>query len=214
MAAMSAQIHSDLKTSDLLIQLVADLPGERVSLADLLDGLGERAFGALLLLLAIPNSLPLPSPPGFSTLFGIPMALLAAQMVMGYNRPRLPQFVTKRSFARQDLLAMLTRARPYMAKVERHLRPRLPSLTGRASERPIGLLILLLAIVLALPIVFGNFLPGFAILLLSLGLVEEDGGFILAGIVVAVLAVVVVSSVVLIGVEAITFALFSLLSLF
>lgn len=198
------------KTSDLLIRLIENQPGERVSLKDLFAGLGERAFGLLLLLLAIPNSLPLPSLPGVSTLFGLPMALLAAQMAMGYNQPHLPRMLVRRSVARQDLLTMLIRARPYMIRIESHIRPRLHQLTGQRAKRLVGLIIMVLAIILALPIVFGNFLPGLAILLLSLGVVEQDGGFILAGLIVSVTAVIAVSAVILIGFEAIKFALLSL----
>ena len=43
--------------------------------------------------------------------------------------------------------------------------------------------------ILALPIIFGNLLPAWAIILLALGLIEEDGVAVLIGSVVGILAV-------------------------
>ncbi|GFZ90721.1 ABC transporter permease [Elstera cyanobacteriorum] len=198
--------------SALLRRLIAEHPYERISLDDLLHGVGHRAFGLLLLLLALPNSIPLPSPPGLSTIFGLPMAIFAAQLMLGQKEPWLPAFLRKKTLPRDEILKFLDRAQPYLTKVERRLKPRASSFVGPAAERVAGLIILGLAIVLSMPIIFGNFLPAFAVLLMALAILARDGAMMVAGWVVSVIAVAVVGLVIYVGIEAVKLALFSLFS--
>lgn len=198
--------------SALLRRLIADHPYERISLDDLLHGVGHRAFGLLLLLLALPNSIPLPSPPGLSTIFGLPMAIFAAQLMLGQKEPWLPAFLRRKTLPRDEVLKFLDRAQPYLNKVERRLKPRAGRFVGFTAERFAGLIILGLALILSLPIIFGNFLPAFAVLLMALAILARDGAMMMAGWVVSVIAVAVVGLVVYAGIEAVKLALFSLFS--
>ena len=67
---------------------------------------------------------------------------------------------------------------------------------ARRAHRPVvhfvGLVALLMSIVLFLPIPLGNMLPSVAICIMSLGLLERDGVWILIGLVTAVASVVIV----------------------
>ena len=47
--------------------------------------------------------------------------------------------------------------------------------TTPIAERGVGVAMLILAIIIALPIQFGNTLPAIAIVLICLGLIEKDG---------------------------------------
>ena len=85
---------------------------------------------------------------------------------------------------------MLGRA-PWLLRAESLLRPRLDALARPWMEHLIGLASLLLAVVLVLPIPLSNVLPA-----LALGVLERDGVWVLAGIVVSGAAVSVVSGVV------------------
>ena len=60
----------------------------------------------------------------------------------------------------------------------------------------VGLICLLLAVVLVLPIPLGNMLPALAICLMALGILERDGWWVLAGFIAAAASAVVVSGVV------------------
>mgnify|MGYP000900579717 CR=1 FL=1 len=55
--------------SDLFVRLLDPARGPTVTLREMLEALGERGFGALILLLCVPNYLPV-SIPGFSALTG------------------------------------------------------------------------------------------------------------------------------------------------
>lgn len=166
----------------------------KISLGEIMDTLGDRAFGALLLILSIPNVLPVP---GLSTATGVPMILLGAQMAAGRHSPWLPRRMLAASFDRKAFLGVIRRARPWAERVERHLRPRLPAMAGPTAERLLGLAVVVLAGVLSLPIVFGNQPPALAIALIALGLMESDGVFVSAGLVAGLLAIAIVAAVLL-----------------
>jgi len=66
----------------------------------------------------------------------------------------------------------------------------------------VGLVCLVLAVVLVLPVPLGNMLPALAISLLALGVLERDGVWILAGLATTAVSAVVVSGVVFAMVKA------------
>lgn len=182
------------RASDVLLGFLTHEHAERIALGDLVARLGDRAFGMMLLILAIPNVVPLP---GLSTAVGVPMLLLGAQMVAGWRQPWLPRRLAAVSFDRDTFLAMLGRAHRPIERVERHLRPRLPQFTTPLAERGIGVVVVVLAAVLCLPIFLGNLPPAIGIGLMALGLIERDGAFVLAGLIASALALVIVAAVVL-----------------
>lgn len=179
--------------SVVLFNLAHDSDRERLSVGDLLDALGDRALGAMMFILAVPNVLPVP--PGPSAVLGTPLILLAAQMMLG-RRPWLPAIVAKRSLSRGEFAALVRRVIPWLVKAEKLLRPRFSLLLSPPLEYGVGLVCQLLALVLALPIPLGNMLPALAISLMALGMLERDGYWILTGLVAAVAAATVVSGVV------------------
>ncbi|HET9274022.1 MAG TPA: exopolysaccharide biosynthesis protein, partial [Methyloceanibacter sp.] len=68
------------RLSDILSALAADQTRERISIADLFEVMRDRAFGALMLIFAAPNVLPLP--PGASSVLGAPLIFIAAQLAL------------------------------------------------------------------------------------------------------------------------------------
>lgn len=186
-----------MRASELLDSFIRADHAERIGLGVLVEYLGQRAFGALLLLLSIPNILPVP---GLSTATGFAIILVGLQMAAGRKALWLPRRVAAASFDRVMFLRVLGRARPWIERVEGWMRRRLTGLTGPTAERVLGLVIALLAAVLALPIVFGNQPPALAIALIALGMMEGDGAFVIAGLITGVLAVLIVIAV-LFGME-------------
>lgn len=183
----------DLALSQLLRQVAEDATGERIAVGDLLDALGDRAIGALLFVFAVPNTLPMP--PGMSAVLGAPLLFLAAQLTFGM-RPWLPAIISKRSMSRRDFLGMIGRINPWLQRAEKLLRPRCSILALPPVEYAVGLVCLLLAVVLTLPIPMGNMLPALSISLFALGLLARDGWAIVSGMAAALVAAVVVSGVV------------------
>ncbi|RCW22080.1 hypothetical protein DFR48_109194 [Ciceribacter lividus] len=181
------------RLSEILSGLATDEGRPRISVADIFQAMGDRAFGALILIFALPNIVP--TPPGTSALTGTPLVFLAAQLMLG-QKPWLPRIIADRSMTRQDFASIVTRVTPWLAKAERMLRPRLGFLIYPPAEYLIGFVCLVLAVILALPVPLGNILPAIAICFFSFGILERDGICVLIGTAVAGIAGVVVAGVV------------------
>jgi hypothetical protein len=190
-----------LPTSDVLLRLVREFPGERLTMGDIVAGLEDRAFGLLMLLLALPNCPPMPGIPFVSTVTGTPLAFFAGQLALGHPTPWLPQRLLRQSFGRAALLQALERVAPYVQRVERLLKHRLPQLATGRGERVAAAVACVLAVILALPIPGGNLLPAWAIVFFALGILERDGVCVLIGGIVTVLALSVVAAVLLLGLK-------------
>mgnify|MGYP005837409285 CR=1 FL=1 len=153
-----------------------------VTVGAILSGLGSGGFALAILLFALPNGIPGPPLPGMSTILGLPIALLAAQLAFGERRPWLPGALARRGVPGSALALVLAKAAPLFRSLGRIIRPRLAWLTGRAARRVAGTLAVLLALVLALPIPFGNLPPAWALILLALAMLQRDGLVMLAGL--------------------------------
>ncbi|MGQ0567053.1 MAG: exopolysaccharide biosynthesis protein [Gemmobacter sp.] len=173
------------RLSRALARIAREAEGERITLGDLLAALRERAYGAMILVFAFPNMLP--SPPGLAAVLGLPLVVLSALLMTGHA-PWLPRFIARRGLTTATFRTMVDRAIPWIKRAERLLRHRLLPLTGGLGQRAIGALCLILALVLMLPVPFGNLMPALAISVLSLGLLERDGFWVLSGVVVAAAA--------------------------
>lgn len=181
------------RLSDILRAIADDPRRDRISVGDLLELLQGRALAALLLLFALPNALP--AIPGTSSILGMPLLYLSAQLMLG-RTPWLPKLIAQRSMSRRDFGELVNRAEPWLARAERMLRPRLSPLVHVSAQRAIGAMCLVMSVILVMPIPLGNMLPAFAICLLALGIMERDGVWIIAGTASFAAALLIVGGVV------------------
>ncbi|MBJ7416704.1 MAG: exopolysaccharide biosynthesis protein [Niveispirillum sp.] len=199
------------RTTDVLLETIEKVEGERVSIGQLIDGLGERAYGILMLLFALPTILP--APPGMSAVTGMPIVVFSLQLMIGHPHPWLPGFLRSRSILRTDLMAVLTKAEPWLRRVERVTRPRFTHLVDGRMERLAGVIVFLLSIVLILPIFMGNIFPSIAIALIALALMERDGIALIAGYVSAVASTVIAFGFIALTVKIMLYAVHEFLGL-
>lgn len=173
-----------IPTSEFLLSLPRRGEGEKVTLGELVDSAGTRAYGFALLLFALPEALPLPVV-GLTAIVALPVGLLGAYMaVMGTERP-LPGWLRRRSIKRSLLQAAVAKAAPMFERIERITRPRWQRLAE--AGRPLGLMCLVLAAVVALPIPFGNMPPALCIVGIAFGMVQRDGRIVAGGLAAACL---------------------------
>lgn len=182
-----------VRTSRILRKIADDTSNERISIRYLLDTLGDRAIGALMLVFAFPNVMP--TPPGTSAILGAPLVFLAAQLTFGM-KPWLPALIADRSMARADFATIINKAHPWLTWAERLLKMRLSFLTEPPFEYFVGLLCLILAVVLLLPVPLGNMLPALTICIFSFGILGRDGVWTLAGLVAFVVSMVIAGGVI------------------
>jgi hypothetical protein len=120
--------------------------------------LGDRSIGGLLLVLALPMAPPVPAP-GISVLFGVPMIVISAQLALGYRRAWLPAGLARRSVPRSTFLTIVDRILPTLRRLERIVRPRAGWLASRWATVPVGVICLVLAIIITLPVPLGHVVP-------------------------------------------------------
>jgi hypothetical protein len=174
------------RTSDVLKDIVLVGGQDEIAIGEFMTMLGDRSFALAILIFSLPNSLPIPGIPGFSTVTGIPILFIAIQIVCGRKAIWLPRSVALKQFPRHFLVKMITKALPVIVWLEKFLHPRLTVVCGAYGERIIGVLIAVMAFILALPIPGGNIPPGVSISLLALAILERDGVFALVSMVFTV----------------------------
>jgi hypothetical protein len=132
-------------------------------------------------------------------------------MILGLKAPWLPRALMRRSVRRESFARAMNVAVPWIRRAEKLLKPRLTLLASGWFERVIGLVCAVLALVLTLPIPFGNMPPAVAICILALALLEKDGVAVLAGLAAAAGALFIASGVILGIVKAVSLFLRHLL---
>jgi hypothetical protein len=160
------------RLSRVLADLARNANGT-VTIEQIRQALGDRSFAALLVFFALLNLLPLP--PGSTLLLGPPLLLVAVQMVVGSRTVWLPRFLLTKSVTAERFRDMVRRIVPRLRWLERLVRPRYWPLGSRQADRIVGIVALIFATAVTLPIPFGNWFPALTCALAGLALSERDG---------------------------------------
>lgn len=163
----------------------------RLTMREMVEAFGERGFGAVIMMLALMALIPWP--PGGKAIFAVPIILISAEMALQSDRVWLPRFLMKASVSRPTYRTASQKILKRLRQIERLTRPRLPLLTGEVADVVIGILCILLAIMMALPVPFGDALPGITLVILALGIIQRDGVFIIMGLIGSVLCAIYVA---------------------
>ena len=178
-----------MKRPSEMLKDITKTPDEgEITMGDFVELLGDRSFALAILILALPNALPLPGIPGFSTVTGVANVFIALQILGGRDAIWLPRKMARKRFQQKRVTKIIGKALPAVLWFEKFLCPRLSVFCESAGEKVIGFFILAIGLVLAMPLLGGNFLPGFSISLLALALLEKDGLLALLSILFAVLS--------------------------
>ena len=172
--SVMAQVRN-LRT--LLQSLCSETEGESVSVGDLLNAVGRRSYGPVLLLLGFIAIGPLTIIPGASVLMALVTLIFALQMVIGRPYPWIPKKALAFSFPRKHLIAGVAVVDKYVVQVDRFLKPRLTFLTRSPFVQIVALACVGAALV-TLPLSFvplGPFVPSLTILLFGLAITARDG---------------------------------------
>jgi len=163
-------------------------PEERLLLGTILQDLQQSAFGVFLFVAILPAFIPIPGVGG--AVSGPLILLIGGQMLFGLRRPWLPKFIANRGPKRGTMHRFLARIDGALRRLDKLLKPRLPALlVPRLAHALTGLLLILVAVLLSLPIPFTNYLFGFQLLLFALALLERDGMLMLLNWIGALAAV-------------------------
>lgn len=169
----------------------------KVTLAEIMELAGERIFGFLFVLLALPSALPVPAP-GYSIPFGILLLFLAVQLIIGAKIPWLPQKWLNYPIPLNKVQGFIKSGTSWLQKIELISRPRLSYIcTSFAGRVVIGCAIALMAISMMIPIPGTNTLPAIGIFVTGFGLLDDDGAISLGGLVLCLMGGILSASILL-----------------
>ena len=168
--------------STVLREVVEASRGENITIREIVEAFGDRAFGFLLILFSLPNCVP--APPGVAGIVGTPVLIFGIQMLLGHSRPWLPAFILRRSISVATFRRVIDVAEPRLKKLEAYCRPRYTWAFGPMGDRLIGLFAILVAISVLIPFPGTNFPPSLALVIASVAVMEEDGILLLGGLLV------------------------------
>lgn len=166
---------------------------EKVTIRAVLETIGRRAYGPLLLFLGVFAVSPLTAVPGLTWATAGLTLVIAGQLALGLQKPWLPGGVQNVAISSGALVKAVKALRPTARWVDKILRPRWQFMSQAPFVILIGLLICVAALV-TFPLGFiplAPLIPGVAVVLFALGLVAKDGvllaltaiGFIGVGVV-------------------------------
>jgi len=134
----------------------------------------------LLFLFALPAALPLPGL-GVNVIIALPLVFLTAQQAIGRHRIWIPEKMKYKSINRKMFEGMIDKSLPFVKKIEFLVRPRLGFITHGLFSNMIGILGLLMALSVCVPLPLTNTVPAFGIALMAVGVIMRDGLAVIAG---------------------------------
>ncbi len=166
--------HADrrifIPVSDVLQVLHDEAPADDFTLLWLMEGLNERSFGLIILLLAAAAATP-----GLSFVAGLLLMIPAFQMAAGHSVPVFPRRIAARPVPTRHLAALVRCVAPVLRYTEKAMRRRW-QISVVANRRIVGAVVMMLrATLIFTPIPLSNIVPALVIGLISLAYLEEDG---------------------------------------
>jgi len=176
---MMAQPDEPMEISRRLAMLAENVEGDAASMDWIMAQLHERAFGLFLLVLALPCCIPFLY--GVPQIVALPLMFISAQILLGRTRPWLPRKLGARTVSKAALEDLSRRATPWLQRIETVSRPRLASLTRRPLDQVVGLTLVLFSASILVPLPGTNTVPGIAVVIVAMGLLQRDGVLVILG---------------------------------
>ncbi len=193
------QDTKNARTSDIIKNAIDSDGADKISLFEIRDALDGRGFSVLILMFSLPVSMPLPMPPGLTTIGALPLLIFSMQILLGHSLPWMPQWLGKKSFQRKKIANIMERASSLLKKVEKITKTRMSIFNNRFSERIYAFLVFICSISISLPIPFTNFIPGLGVVIMSFGMVNKDGLMVAIGSIISFIGLFVSSVVIISG---------------
>lgn len=182
------------RTLDDVILCVCDAAAaseDKVSLEDIRDAIGGRAYGPLLFMAGLITMTPISAVPGAPTLLAFTVVLIAGQMLVGCETVWLPRWLLRLKVKGASLEKGARSARRPAQFLDRLLRPRIPGMTEGLGRKGVALVCILVGI-LTPPlelIPFSTAIPAATITVFGLGLTARDGVVVLVALTVGLTAI-------------------------
>ncbi len=173
-----------------ILLLRQEAKGKPLSIAEILRILSGKGRSLILILLSIPFCQPIQIP-GLSIPFGLAIAFIGLRIVFG-KRIWLPKKLLAKKISSPIFKKITDKTLALVRKIKPWVHPRLIGVCHSPfMEKGNGLIIFILGVFLALPlpIPLSNLTAAWSIFLVALGVLEDDGIFVLIGYLLSLLTV-------------------------
>ncbi|WP_341753659.1 exopolysaccharide biosynthesis protein [Candidatus Tisiphia endosymbiont of Dioctria rufipes] len=179
------------KVSSVFYKLGQKEKKEKTRISELLVDFHENGLLLMILFFAIPVAIPLPYPPGFATIVGIPLMILSIQMLLGFRQVSLPSKINNYQISNGILINISDKIVPKIKFVEKYIRPRFSFAASIYCEQFIGLISLICSIAISIPLPLTNAIPALGITIMALGLLNRDGLTIVLGFITSIVGLII-----------------------
>lgn len=168
---------------DILDEAIEASDGEKTSIGEIIDKLGSRSLGPVLVLFGLLALFPpIGAVPGVPIILGAVLVLFSAQFLVGRTRIWLPNNLRKRSFKRDKLEKAREKLDPWLSRIDGLFKERLTFMTGKVASRLVGVAALLHAfLMIPLEFISAVALPGVALTFFGVALMARDGLMMILG---------------------------------
>ena len=96
----------------------------KTKISELMEDFHENGILLAMIFFALPVAIPLPYPPGFTTIMGIPLVILSIQMLIGSKKVKLPQKINNYELKNSTLKTISNKIVPIIEMIEKYVKPR------------------------------------------------------------------------------------------
>ncbi len=175
------------------------------TIAQIIEDFHENGILLAIIFFALPVGIPLPYPPGFTTIMGLPLIILSFQMLCGVRKVVLPNRISSYRLKNSTLKSISNKLVSIVLLIEKYSKPRWAFAQSVYCEQLVGLCSLISSLFVALPLPFTNSVPALGISIMALGLLNRDGMVIIAGFLVAFIGGIISMGIVLASLGAIKY---------
>ena len=169
----------------------------KTRIAELMEDFHENGILLAIIFFALPVAIPLPYPPGFTTIMGVPLMILSIQMLMGGKKVKLPNKVNEYKIKNSTLKTISDKIVPMIESVEKYVKPRYAFARSVYCEQFVGFISFIAAVSVALPLPFTNAIPALGMTVMALGLLNRDGLVIIFGFIITIIGLIIAFSAIL-----------------
>ena len=166
----------------------------KTKISDILEDFNENGILLAMIFFALPVAIPLPYPPGFTTIMGTPLVILAIQMLLGSKKVKLPKKINDYEIKNTTLKMIGDKLVPMLKITEKYMKPRLSFAKSVYCEQFVGFTCFVAALAVAIPLPLTNAIPALGITVMTLGLLNRDGVVIIIGFVISLVGLLIAFS--------------------